>query len=80
MHHSNLRESFTAKTIRFAMLYGNECWAVKYQQENKLYVRVHTRQNRIRNKCTRKKVGVALVVEKMVKSRLRWYDMCGGDR
>ena len=62
------------------MLYGIECWAVKSQQENKLniaemrmllWINGHTKQDRIRNKCIREKVGVASIVEKTVESRIR---------
>ena len=65
-----------------AILYGTECWAVKSQQENKFNVAEirmlrwmsgHTKQDRIRNECIREKVGVAPIVEKIVKFRLRWF-------
>ena len=32
-----------------------------------------TLDDRIRNECIRKRVGVAPIVEKMVESRLRWF-------
>ena len=33
----------------------------------------HTREDRIRNKCIREKVGVVPIVEKIVESHLRWF-------
>ena len=64
------------------MLYETKCWGVKSQQENNLNVAEmrmlhwmswHTRQDRIRNKCIREKVGVPPIVEKMVEFCLRWF-------
>ncbi|KAF1863075.1 hypothetical protein Lal_00018922 [Lupinus albus] len=59
-----------------------EYWMPKYQQENRLdivemrmlcWMSEHTRQDRIRNECTREKVGVASIVEKIVELCLRWF-------
>ncbi|KAL5166585.1 hypothetical protein HKD37_18G051517 [Glycine soja] len=33
-----------------------------------------TRQDKIRNEAIRERVGVAPIVEKMVKNRLRWFE------
>ena len=33
----------------------------------------HTRRDKIRNECIRKKVGVAPIDEKITESRLRWF-------
>ena len=33
----------------------------------------HTRQNRIRNECIKKKVGRALIVKNIVESHLKWF-------
>ena len=33
----------------------------------------HIRQNRSRNDCIREKVGVAPIIENIVKSWLRWF-------
>jgi hypothetical protein len=38
---------------------------------------VIVRLDKIRNTITRKKVKVALIVKKMVKSHLRWFDHVG---
>ena len=55
-------------------------WAVKSQHENKVGVAEmrmlrwmcgKTRQDKIKNKAIRERVGVAPIVEKMVESRLR---------
>ena len=32
----------------------------------------HTRQDRIRNECIKKKVGAVPIVDKMIKSRFKW--------
>ena len=55
-----LKGKFYRTTIRPAMLYGTECWAVKSQHENKLNVAEmrmlrwmsgHTRHDKISNEC-----------------------------
>ncbi|KAL4304934.1 hypothetical protein AHAS_Ahas16G0027900 [Arachis hypogaea] len=77
-----LKGKFYRTAIRPAMLYGTECWAAKGEHEHKLSVAEmkmwrwmsgHTRLDKIRNEDIRERVGVAPIVEKMVKSRLRWF-------
>ena len=34
----------------------------------------HTRRDRVRNEAIRKKVGVALIEEKLTQHRLRWFE------
>jgi hypothetical protein len=68
--------------IRPTMLYGAECWPTKRQHVQQLGVRemrmlrwmcVHTRKDRVRNDDIRDRVGVALIAEKLVQHRLRWF-------
>nr|KYP34423.1 Retrovirus-related Pol polyprotein LINE-1 [Cajanus cajan] len=77
-----LKGKFYRTAVRPAILYGTECWAAKGKHENKLHVAEmrmlrwmcgHTIKDRIRNECIRESVGVALIVEKLVESRLRWF-------
>ncbi|KAL5164281.1 hypothetical protein HKD37_18G049636 [Glycine soja] len=77
-----LKGKFYRTTVRPAILYGTECWAVKSQHENKVGVAEmrmlrwmcgKTRQDKIRNEAIRERVGVAPIVEKMVENRLRWF-------
>ncbi|KAH1211080.1 LINE-1 retrotransposable element ORF2 protein [Glycine max] len=77
-----LKGKFYRTAVRPAILYGTECWAVKSQHENKVGVAEmrmlrwmcgKTRQDKIRNEAIRERVGVAPIVEKMVKNRLRWF-------
>ncbi|KAL5123787.1 Metal tolerance protein C1 [Glycine soja] len=77
-----LKGKFYRTAVRPAILYGTECWAVKSQHENKVGVAEmrmlrwmcgKTRQDKIRNKAIRERVGVAPIVEKMVENRLRWF-------
>lgn len=62
------------------MLYRRECLAFKNQHENKISVANikmlrwmygETRRDKIRYKYLR--AGIVLVVEKMVKNRLKWF-------
>ena len=78
----SLKGKFYRTAIRPAMLYGSECWATKYENEQKMRVAEmrmlrwmcgHTRLDRIRNEKIREKVGVAPIDEKMRESRLRWF-------
>ncbi|KAM2694147.1 hypothetical protein EV2_008244 [Malus domestica] len=73
---------FYRTTIRPAMLYGTECWAVKHQHVHKMGVAEmrmlrwmcgHTRKDKIRNEDIRGKVGVAEIEGKMRENRLRWF-------
>ena len=77
-----LKRKFYRITIRPAMLYGSECWAIKRQQIYKMSVAEmrmlrwmsgHTRMDRIRNEVIRSKVGVAPIEDKVREGRLRWY-------
>jgi len=77
-----LKGKFYQTTVRLAMLYGAECWAVKNQHENQVSVQemrmLHwmsgrTRRVRIRNDTIRERVEVAPIVEKTVENRLRWF-------
>ena len=77
-----LKGKFYRTAIRPAMLYGSECWATRYDQEQKMRVAEmrmlrwmcgHTRVDRISNECIRKKIGVAPIEEKIREARLRWF-------
>ena len=68
--------------IRSTLLYGSECWTVKYQHEQKTSVAEirmlrwmcgHTRKDKIRNKVIRNKVRVLPIEEKMRETRLKWF-------
>ena len=68
-----LKGKFYRTAIRSVLLYGSECWAVKYQYEQKTSVvemRMlrwmcgHTRKDRIRNEVIRNKIGVVPIEEK----------------
>ncbi|KAH1193991.1 Retrovirus-related Pol polyprotein from type-2 retrotransposable element R2DM [Glycine max] len=78
-----LKGKFYRTAVRPAILYGTECWAVKSQHETKVGVAEmrmlqwmcgKTRQDKIRNRAIRERVGVAPIVEKMVENRLRPVD------
>ncbi|WP_317593309.1 hypothetical protein, partial [Lactiplantibacillus plantarum] len=77
-----LKGKFYRRAIRPVLLYGSECWAVKYQHEQKTSVAEmrmlrwmcgHTRKDKIRNEVIRNKVGVVPIEEKMRETRLRWF-------
>ncbi|KAM2387188.1 hypothetical protein ACFX1X_039558 [Malus domestica] len=77
-----LKGKFYRTTIRPAMLYGTECWAVKHQHIHKMGVAEmrmlrwmcgHTRKDKIKNEDIRGKVGVAEIEGKMRENRLRWF-------
>ncbi|KAL5168862.1 DnaJ subfamily C member 7 [Glycine soja] len=77
-----LKGKFYRTAVRPAILYGTECWAIKSQHETKVGVAEmrmlrwmcgKTRQDKIRNRAIRERVGVAPIVEKMVENRLRWF-------
>ncbi|MED6123750.1 hypothetical protein PIB30_118080 [Stylosanthes scabra] len=81
-----LKGKFYRTTIRPAILYGTEYWAAKGEHEHKLSVAEmkmlrwmsgHTRLDKIRNEDIRKRVGVAPIIEKVVESRLRWFEHVG---
>ena len=77
-----LKGKFYQTTLIPALLYGTECWAVKSQRENQVSVAEmrmlrwmsgKTRHDRIRNDTIRERVWVALIIEKLVANRLRWF-------
>ncbi|KAM2859996.1 hypothetical protein COP2_025345 [Malus domestica] len=74
-----LKGNFYRTTIRPAMLYGIECWAVKHQHVGVMEMRMlrwmcgHTRKDKIRNEDIRGKVGVAEIEGKRRENRLRWF-------
>jgi hypothetical protein len=68
---------------RSAMLYGAECWPTKRRHVRQLSVAEmrmlrwfcgYTRRDRVRNKDTRDRVGVAPIEEKLIQHRLRWFE------
>lgn len=77
-----LKGKFYRTAIRPALLYGTECWAVKYCHVHKMKVAEmrmlrwmcgHTRKDKIRNEIIRKKLGVVPIEDKMRENRLRWF-------
>ena len=77
-----LKGKFYRTVIRPVLLYGSECWAIKYQHEQKTSVAEmrmlrwmcgHTKKYKIRNEIIRNKVGVVPIEEKMRETRLRWF-------
>ena len=75
-----LKCKFYRTVIRPAMLYGAECWPTKIRHVQQLSVakiRIlrwicgHTRMDRVRNE--RDRLWVALIEEKLVQHRLRWF-------
>jgi len=75
-----LKGKFYRTTVRPALLYGTECWAVKSQHENQVSVAEmrmlrwmsdKTRHDRTMNDTIRERVGVAPIVEKFVENMLR---------
>ncbi|KAM2686887.1 hypothetical protein EV2_009726 [Malus domestica] len=74
-----LKGKFYRTTIRPAMLYGTECWAVKHQHVGVVEMRMlrwtcgHTRKDKIKNEDIRGKVGVAKIEGNRRETRLRWY-------
>ncbi|KAM2693357.1 hypothetical protein EV2_007535 [Malus domestica] len=77
-----LKGKFYRTSIRLAMLYGTECWAVKHQHVHEMgvaemrmlrWICGHTRNDKIRNKDIRGKVGVAEIVGKLRENQLRWF-------
>ncbi|KAM1021971.1 hypothetical protein ACFX2A_044060 [Malus domestica] len=77
-----LKGKFYRTTIRPAMLYGIECWAVKHQHVHKMGVAEmrmlrgmygHTRKDKIGNEDIRGKVGVAKIEGNMRENRFRWF-------
>ncbi|PKA66968.1 ataxia telangiectasia mutated family protein [Apostasia shenzhenica] len=64
------------------MIYDAECWLAKRKHINKINIAEmrmlrwmcgYTRKNRMGNEYIRKKVGVALIEDKLRESRLRWF-------
>jgi hypothetical protein len=77
-----LKGKFYRTVIRPVMLYGAECWPTKrrhVQQLSEAEMRIlrwicgHTRRDRVWNVDIRERLGVALVEEKLVQHRLRWF-------
>ncbi|KAG5627424.1 hypothetical protein H5410_012642 [Solanum commersonii] len=77
-----LKGKFYRVVVRPALLYGAKCWSVKNAYVQKMHVAEmrmlrwmcgHTRSDKIRNEVIREKVGVASVVDKLRKARLRWF-------
>ena len=68
--------------IRPVVLYGSDCWAVTKMDEKRLHeaeMRIlrwmcgMTRMDKARNECTRGRLKVAPVTEKVKGNRLSWY-------
>ncbi|KAL6544055.1 hypothetical protein OROGR_010552 [Orobanche gracilis] len=77
-----LKGKFYRTTIRPALLYGTECWAVKQchvQKMNVAEMRMlrwmcgHTKKDQLRNEVIREKVRVASIEDKMMENPLRWF-------
>jgi hypothetical protein len=63
-------------------MYNAKCWATKGQHVQKMniaemrmlpWICGHTGKDRIRNDDIKDKLGVALIQEKLVQHRLRWF-------
>jgi hypothetical protein len=70
-------------TISPAMMYGIECWTIKWQHIQTMsvaeiqilcWICSHTRRDRIRNDDIHDKLVVAPIQDKLVQHRLRWFD------
>ena len=81
-----LKGRFIRTAIHPAILYGTECWPTKRRHIQKLgvaemrilrWIYGHTRKDRVRNDDIRERVGVALIEEKLVQHRLRWFGNIG---
>jgi hypothetical protein len=79
---NKLKDKFYKMAIRPAIIYGAKCWTTKGQYIQKMSVAKmrmlrwicgHTRRDRIRNDDIRDKFEVALIQEKLVQHRLRWF-------
>ncbi|KAI3814008.1 hypothetical protein L1987_18747 [Smallanthus sonchifolius] len=77
-----LKGKFYRVSVRPAMLYGTDCWAIKKTHARKMEVAEmrmlrwmcgHTRMDRIRNKVFRERLGVACISDKIREGRLRWF-------
>ena len=77
-----LKGKFYRMAIRPAMLYGTECWPTKRRHVQQIsvaemrmlrWIYSHTRRDRVRNDDIRDRLGVALIEEKLVQHRLRWF-------
>jgi len=69
--------------VRFALIYGVECWPIKKSHVQRIRVAemrmirwmcVHTRLDKIRNEVSRGKIQIASIEDKMREARLRWFD------
>ena len=77
-----LKGKFYRTAIRPAMLYSAECWPTKRRHVQQIsvaemrmlrWICSHTRRDRVRNDDIRDRLGVALIEEKLVQYRLRWF-------
>jgi hypothetical protein len=77
-----LKGKFYRTAIRSAILYGAECWPTKRRHVQQLSIAEmrmlrwfygHTRRDRARNDDIRDRVGMALIEEKLIQHRLRWF-------
>ncbi|XP_070002679.1 uncharacterized protein [Nicotiana sylvestris] len=77
-----LKGKFYRVVVRPTMLYGAECWPIKITHVQKMKVvemRMliwmcgHTNLDKIINEVIHDKVGVALIEDKMLEARLRWF-------
>jgi hypothetical protein len=77
-----LKGKFYRTTIRPDMLYGAECWPTKRRHIEQLsdvemrmlrWIYGHTRLDRVRNDDIHDGLGVALIKEKLIQHRLRWF-------
>ena len=77
-----LKGKFYRTAIRPALMYGTECWAIKQGHIHKMSVAEmrmlrwmcgHTKMDQIRNEDIRKKLGVTVIEDKLMESRLRWF-------
>jgi hypothetical protein len=64
------------------MLYRTECWSMKRRHVQQLSVAEmhmlhwicgHTKRDHVRNDDIRERLGVALVEEKLMQHRLKWF-------
>ncbi len=80
---NKLKEEFYRTTIRPAMLYGIECWALKESYMSKIriagkrmlrWMSGHTRLDKVRNESIKENIGIVPIEDKLIEGRLRWFD------